>query len=133
MNQTPTATTPASIHAARLHALKTDLLAQLRQQRGGEIGRADAAASAREQAPSDWAQADAERDLTVALQERELQELNDIDAALSRLADGSYGACSDCGADIPEARLQANPLALRCIACQTRNENAHGHPAIPSM
>lgn len=130
---TPAHQNTASTPAERLHALRTSLLDQLRQQRGGDMSRTDAAATALDQAQGDWAQADAERDLTVALQERELQELNDIDAALARLADGSYGSCTDCGADIPEARLQANPLAMRCVACQTRAENAHGHVATPSM
>lgn len=119
--------------AERLGALRTSLLNQLRQQRGGDLSRVDAAASALDLTQGDWAQSDAERDLTVALQERELQELNEIDAALARLADGSYGSCTDCGADIPEARLQANPLALRCVGCQTRAENAHGHVPTPSL
>ncbi|HEX5785047.1 MAG TPA: TraR/DksA family transcriptional regulator [Burkholderiaceae bacterium] len=122
-----------STPAERLGVLRTSLLNQLRQQRGGDLSRVDAAASALDLTQGDWAQADAERDLTVALQERELQELNEIDAALARLADGSYGSCTDCGADIPEARLQANPLALRCVACQTRAENAHGHMPTPSL
>ena len=66
------------------------------------------------------------RDLSVALEERELQELNQISAALARISAGDFGSCTDCGADIPDARLQANPVAARCIACQTLVENAHG-------
>jgi DnaK suppressor protein len=113
-------------YAQQLHALRTDLLAQLRQQRGGEVSRADAAADSRDLAQGDWAQADAQRDLSVALQERELHELNQIDAALARISEGDYGACTDCGADIPDARLQANPVAERCIGCQTKFESTHG-------
>jgi DnaK suppressor protein len=133
MTMTTPAPHPTASPAERLAALRSSLLDQLRQQRGGDLSRADAAASALDLSQGDWAQSDAERDLTVALQERELQELNEIDAALARLADGSYGACTDCGTDIPEARLQANPLALRCVACQTRAENAHGHVPTPSL
>ncbi len=113
-------------YAQQLHALRADLLAQLRQQRGGEVSRADAAADSRDLAQGDWAQADAQRDLSVALQERELHELNQIDAALARISEGDYGACTDCGADIPDARLQANPVAERCIGCQTKFESTHG-------
>ena len=113
-------------YTQQLQALRTHLLAQLRQQRGGEVGRADAAADSRDLAQGDWAQADASRDLSVVLEERELQELNQIGAALARISDGDYGACTDCGADIPDARLQANPVAERCIACQTQAEHAHG-------
>lgn len=119
--------------AARLQTLRNELLDQLRQQRGGEIGRADAAANARSLAQGDWAQSDAARDLAVALEERELAELNQIGAALARVTDGSYGSCTDCGADIGVARLQANPVAERCITCQTRQEQGHGHVHTPSL
>jgi RNA polymerase-binding transcription factor DksA len=70
---------------------------------------------------------------TVALEERELAELNQIAAALARITDGSYGECTACGADVGVARLQANPVAERCIACQTKLEQAQGQPHIPSM
>lgn len=119
--------------ASQLQALRTHLLEQLRQQRGGEVSRAEAAADARSIAQGDWAQTDAERDLAVALEERELAELNQIAAALARIADGSYGECTACGADVGVARLQANPVAERCIACQTRLEQAQGQPHAPSM
>lgn len=119
--------------ASQLQALRTHLLEQLRQQRGGEVSRAEAAADARSIAQGDWAQTDAERDLAVALEERELAELNQIAAALARIADGSYGECTACGADVGVARLQANPVAERCMVCQTRLEQAQGQPHAPSM
>ena len=119
--------------AAQWQAMRASLLEQLRQQRGGEISRADAAAEARSIAQGDWAQTDAERDLAVALEERELAELNQIAAALARITDGSYGECTACGADVGVARLQANPVAERCIACQTKLEQAQGQPHTPSM
>lgn len=113
---------------AQLETQRSNLLAQVRQQRGGDMGRAEATALAREHQAGDWAAADAQHDLAVALEERELAELNDIGAALARVGDGSYGSCTDCGADIPDARLRANPTALRCVVCQTHHEAAHGAP-----
>ena len=112
--------------ALQLQQMRQDLLAQLRAQRGGKVGRAEAAAQARDQQSDDWAQADAERDLTVALEERESAELVAIDEALKRLADGSFGLCVDCGVSIPTARLHANPTAMRCVACQDKLEHASG-------
>ena len=41
------------------------------------------------------------------------------------IAQGLYGQCADCGAEIAPARLQAWPTALRCVACQTRAETPH--------
>jgi len=118
---------------SQLHAQRESLLAQVRQQRGGDMGRADAAANARHDTEGDWASADAQHDLAIALEERELAELNAIGAALERVADGSYGNCTDCGGDIPPARLHAAPTALRCIGCQSKLETARGGTHAPSM
>lgn len=49
-------------------------------------------------------------------------QLGEIDDALARLAAGSYGRCVDCGAQIPDARLEARPQAARCLDCQRRSE-----------
>lgn len=56
---------------------------------------------------------------------RDHDELVAVRAALARLADGSYGECTDCGQPVGVARLLAQPSAARCIACQTQAE-AHG-------
>ena len=113
--------------------MRSALIAQIRQQRGGTIGRAEAAADALSNVGDDWAQADAERDLAFALCEREAEELNAIDAALKRLANGEYGQCHDCGVAIAAARLEANPLATRCVACQAHAEKAQGGQPHPSL
>ena len=48
----------------------------------------------------------------------DLQEsLVDVDDALRRLAEGSYGLCERCGRPISEARLEAMPTARRCLDC----------------
>jgi DnaK suppressor protein len=113
-------------YASQLQQMRTEVLAQLRAQRGGKIGRAESAAEARENASDDWAQAETERDLAFALEERESAELVAIDEALKRIADGSYGLCIDCGASIATPRLHAYPTALRCVACQEKIEHAKG-------
>ena len=45
-----------------------------------------------------------------------------VAAALSRLAEGSYGRCESCGLDIAIARLEAMPFALRCRDCEAARE-----------
>jgi len=108
--------------AQQLQQRRDEVLAQLRAQRGGHKGRAEAAADALAEVGDDWAVADAERDLAIALQERESVELVAIDDALRRVADGSYGLCIVCGAALATARLHANPTALRCVPCQALHE-----------
>jgi RNA polymerase-binding transcription factor DksA len=60
-----------------------------------------------------------------AERERDIEELRAIEAARGRMADGSYGECSDCGSAIPLARLQVQPTAQRCVACQSAYETTH--------
>ena len=57
--------------------------------------------------------------------ERDIAELQSIDAALRRIAEGRYGACMDCGEPIGVQRLLAQPGALRCAACQSAWERRH--------
>lgn len=117
----------------QLRQMRTDLIAQIRAQRGGKIGRAEAAPDRHDTQSGDWAQTESERDLALAIDERETAELNAIDAALKRIEGGTYGMCTDCGVDIPTARLHANPTAMRCIACQDKSEHAQGGVAHPSL
>lgn len=63
-----------------------------------------------------------------AEQNRDAAELADIDTALQRIAAGGYGECTDCGIDIPPARLQAQPAAARCVACQQKLEASAAPP-----
>ena len=56
---------------------------------------------------------------------RDLMELRALDAAHKRLADGTFGICVDCGADIPLQRLEVEPEAARCVECQSRHEKTY--------
>lgn len=53
---------------------------------------------------------------------RRQQELTQIDGALRRLADGTYGECADCGEPIAEKRLVFDPSAPLCIDCASLDE-----------
>ena len=78
----------------------------------------------RMQDTDDWAAADAMAAQDIALVSRDLAELTEVEQALARMADGSYGQCVDCGNPIPHARLHAYPTAMRCVGCQERRESA---------
>ena len=45
--------------------------------------------------------------------------LEDVDRALVKIEDGTYGICDRCGRLIPEARLEARPWSVRCVDCAT--------------
>jgi DnaK suppressor protein len=61
-----------------------------------------------------------ERSQSQAMLAQSRQHLAEIDAALSRIATGTYGRCVGCGGDIALGRLQARPHAGLCITCAGR-------------
>ena len=63
-------------------------------------------------------------ELIDAQQQRDRDELAQVDAALLRLDEGRYGDCRDCGEPISLQRLQVQPAALRCAACQSAFEHS---------
>jgi DnaK suppressor protein len=78
------------------------------------------------------AEADLLGDTDIALLQIELAGLDEIDKALARLRDGSYGRCACCAARISLKRLRAQPAARLCLPCQETLEKhrlphlAHG-------
>lgn len=71
---------------------------------------------------SDRASEGFEDELAVGLIAIEAAKLDDIEAAIQRIDDGSYGLCVDCGKAIPRKRLEVLPFARRCLACAGESE-----------
>jgi DnaK suppressor protein len=69
---------------------------------------------------------DVNKELALRLGERESQMVADIDQALLRIQEGSYGKCARCGKLIDERRLEALPTARYDAACQALIESANG-------
>lgn len=61
-------------------------------------------------------------DLDLADTDRDLQELKDVEGALTRLSLGTFGTCVQCGGPITIERLTAYPTAKRCLPCQRMHE-----------
>lgn len=58
------------------------------------------------------------RELDLLLTDREKQKLKQIDDALDRIEDETYGLCEECGAKIPRGRLKVMPFAKHCVDCK---------------
>ena len=69
---------------------------------------------------------DVSKELAFRLGDRESQMIADIDQALLRIQEGSYGGCARCGKLIDERRLEALPTARYDAACQALIESANG-------
>jgi DnaK suppressor protein len=72
-------------------------------------------------------------DIELASIDRHVQEIRDIDSALMRIAEGSYGKCCDCQEPILIKRLEVYPTARRCIACQETHDRTFAHGGQPSL
>ena len=64
--------------------------------------------------------------LLARLDDRGTAEIEDIDAALARIATGDYGRCESCAAPIPAARLEALPTAVTCVECAAARARGAG-------
>lgn len=70
----------------------------------------------------DTGSATSERERTMSLARHARGQLHQIEAALTRMDDGTYGRCTSCGDAIPTARLEARPQSALCVGCQRASE-----------
>ena len=108
---------------AELVRRQNELDRQLAEHQGG-LSRVEHAREVLSQDSDDVSHREADREMDMALGDRELTELGAVTAALLRLKEDRYGACSDCGEQIAFDRLKVEPWALRCVACEGRRERA---------
>ena len=65
-----------------------------------------------------------ERAQVAALVDQVRAQVAEVDAALERLAQGTYGRCAACGRPIGEGRLEARPAARTCVECASAGREA---------
>lgn len=116
---------------ARLRAHRSELAALIedRLHQHGLEHHDEAALPRRGEDTDDEAAAETQRSADVINLTRVTAELAQADAALARVADGSYGLCVDCDEPIERARLSVHPAALRCAECQSFVEHSAQHTA----
>ena len=105
----------AALAAARERAVAR--LASLEREFGGIV---EAAQGADDEHDPEGATLAFERQHVAALADAAREDLAEIQAALARLADGSYGTCQACGQQISPERLAARPAARTCVGCRPR-------------
>ena len=74
--------------------------------------------------PADLGSDAFEQTLSLALLENESSAIREIDAALERMDEGTYGACEDCASPIDKARPRALPQATLCRRCKSLEESS---------
>jgi DnaK suppressor protein len=123
---TPDELTDAEIaqFAERLRAVRAEVAAALeaRLHGHGQERHDEAGMPRRADDTDDDAAAEAQRSMDIAQLSHTTAELAEIDAALARIANGSYGWCIDCGGPVGRPRLLVQPMAVRCAPCQSKRE-----------
>ncbi len=121
---------------ARLRQERRQVQRTLREMRAGlgeTEGESLSELSTYDNHPADLGTETWQRAQQVGLAVQFARKLEDIDAALRQLREGTYGRCGRCGRPIARARLEARPEAGLCVTCQGAVEQAvaEGHPGPP--
>ena len=121
----------------KLEHFRSILLEQLRQNsdrvRTDQAAALEAAADDGVKDSVDMSLQDVNQELMLSLGERESQTVAEIEEALLRIDEGTYGQCERCGKQIDERRLEALPTARYDAACQAAVEAASGQSNISTL
>jgi DnaK suppressor protein len=107
----------------RLHKTLTARRAELRKRLGADLASLGAQKISAAGDAADAAFDHTGEELSSQLAELEARELNQVERALLRLKQGTYGLCEACGAKIPVSRLNVLPYSTLCIKCQREAES----------
>jgi DnaK suppressor protein len=112
-----------SPHLKRLLALRARIQGDTTQMADGALNH-DHSQTTR--MPTDMAElgsSNFDQELTLSLLDSERDALEQIEAAIERVEDGSYGRCQTCGERIRKSRLQAIPYVAQCVRCASEQED----------
>ena len=116
--------TDLTLHRERLLALRARLQGDTTQMEDDALKDHSKTTSI----PTDMAELgsdNADQELTFSLLGSDKDTLDQIEAAIQRIEDGSYGRCEECGERIPKTRLNAIPYAAECVRCASQREEGH--------
>jgi RNA polymerase-binding transcription factor DksA len=115
-NEAPTTDSAAADFEELLEHERADLRGQL-----AELGFGDAGGLNYDPNYADSSQVTAERGEAETLAGQLREALAEVEAAIARVREGTYGNCERCGQPIAAARLEAMPAARLCISCASRS------------
>ena len=120
--------TDFTLHRERLLALRARLQGDMTQMEDNALNKDRSKTTSM---PNTWqslAVSNFDQELTLSLLGSEKDALDQIDGAMERIEDGSYGRCETCGVKIPKSRLEAIPYAAQCVRCASEEEGVLVQP-----
>ena len=80
--------------------------------------------------PTDRANLETDRNFELRIRDRERKLILKIGETLTRIDEGTFGICEECGEEISEERLKARPVTTLCIDCKTKAEAEENQKAL---
>ncbi len=99
-----------------------DFLKKLRKELRGRINKGGESKSSQGSDVGDLSAFDANNYLSISFASQYAKKLKEIDQALKKIEEGTYGYCEECGERITQKRLTLIPYALYCVPCQSTIE-----------
>ena len=111
-----------TLHRERLLALRARLRGDMIQMEDNALNKDHTRTTSMPTSLAELGSDNSDQELTLSLLGSDKNALDQIEAAIQRIADGCYGRCEDCGDRIPKSRLEAIPYAAQCVRCASRGE-----------
>ena len=111
-----------TLHRERLLALRARLLGDMTQMEDNALNKDHSRTTSMPTSMAELGSDNSDQELTLGLLGSDKEALDQIEAAIGRIEDGSYGRCDECEEKIPKSRLEAIPYAARCVRCASQRE-----------
>ena len=115
-------TTHLTPHLKRLLALRARLRGVMTQMADSALNQDHSRTTSMPTHMAELGSGNFEQELTLSLLGCKEDALDQIEAAITRIEDGSFGRCKTCGVKIHKSRLQAIPYAAQCVRCASELE-----------
>jgi DnaK suppressor protein len=114
--------TDLTIQRERLLALRERLRGDMNQMSDNALNKEHNVSTSMPNHMAELASGNFDQEFTLSLLGGEEDALDQIEAAIERIEEGSYGRCETCGGKIPKSRLEAIPYTAQCVRCASQQE-----------
>jgi DnaK suppressor protein len=115
-----------TLHRERLMVLRARLQGDMTQMEDNALNKDHSKTTSMPSSMAELGTGNFDQELTLSLLGNENDALEQIEAAIERIEDGSYGRCETCDVRISKSRLDAIPYAALCVPCASQREESHG-------
>ena len=114
--------TDLTFQRARLLALRARLQGDMTQMEDNALNKDHSKTTSMPNDMAELGSGNFDQEFTLSMLGSEKDAIDQIDGALKRIEDGSYGQCATCGVKLAKSRLEAIPYAAQCVRCASKQE-----------